>query len=137
MKDEYDFSQGGRGKFYSPDAEFVIPISLDPDVTELREAGGDFVGQAGSGEPMTNTTSEQTAERELRWKIDELADGVRLRISPRNRRSSIVAILLAPFFFGLGGLPFGHKGFRSLDRGDGRPYIFCRTLLADSRRGCS
>lgn len=26
MKDEYDFSQGERGKFYRPDAEFVIPV---------------------------------------------------------------------------------------------------------------
>ncbi len=26
MKDEYDFSQGERGKFYRPDAEFLMPI---------------------------------------------------------------------------------------------------------------
>jgi len=32
MKDEYDFSHGERGKFYSPDAEFVTPIYLEQDV---------------------------------------------------------------------------------------------------------
>ena len=29
MEDEYDFSQGERGKFYNPDGRFVIPIYLD------------------------------------------------------------------------------------------------------------
>ena len=32
MKDEYDFSRGERGKFYSPDAEFEVPIYLDPEI---------------------------------------------------------------------------------------------------------
>jgi hypothetical protein len=32
MKREYDFSQGERGKFYRPDAEFNLPIYLDKDV---------------------------------------------------------------------------------------------------------
>ncbi len=32
MKAEYDFAQGERGKFYDPDAEFSLPIYLDPDV---------------------------------------------------------------------------------------------------------
>lgn len=35
MKDEYDFSNGERGKFYRPDAEFVVPIYLDPDVASF------------------------------------------------------------------------------------------------------
>ena len=29
MKKQYDFSQGERGKFYSPDAEMNIPVYLD------------------------------------------------------------------------------------------------------------
>jgi hypothetical protein len=32
MKREYDFSKGGRGKFFRPDAELNIPVYLDPDV---------------------------------------------------------------------------------------------------------
>ncbi len=35
MKKEYDFSKGERGKFYRPDAEFNLPIYLDPDVAEF------------------------------------------------------------------------------------------------------
>ncbi len=35
MKAEYDFSKGERGRFYSPDAEFNIPIYLEPDVDEF------------------------------------------------------------------------------------------------------
>ena len=35
MKAEYDFSKGERGKFHRPNAEFNIPIYLDPDVDEF------------------------------------------------------------------------------------------------------
>jgi len=38
MRAEYDFSQGERGKFFHPDAEFSFPVYLEPDV-------GDFVSQ--------------------------------------------------------------------------------------------
>jgi len=31
MKQEYDFSQGTRGKFYNPDATFHIPVYLEQD----------------------------------------------------------------------------------------------------------
>jgi hypothetical protein len=38
MKKEYDFSNGVRGKFYSADAEFELPVYLQDDVmTFLRE----------------------------------------------------------------------------------------------------
>ena len=38
MKDEYDFSNAERGKFYRKDALLVPPILLDPDVlTYLAE----------------------------------------------------------------------------------------------------
>jgi hypothetical protein len=32
MKPNYDFSQGDRGKFYHPHAQFELPIYLDADV---------------------------------------------------------------------------------------------------------
>jgi hypothetical protein len=32
MKKEYDFSQGVRGKFFQPDAEFNLPIYLEPEI---------------------------------------------------------------------------------------------------------
>lgn len=35
MKEQYDFSQGVRGKFYHPDAELNIPIYLEPDVAKF------------------------------------------------------------------------------------------------------
>jgi hypothetical protein len=35
MKKEYDFSKGIRGKFYNADAEFNLPIYLDPEIAEF------------------------------------------------------------------------------------------------------
>ena len=32
MKDEYDFSKGVRGKFYTDDANFNLPIYLDSEL---------------------------------------------------------------------------------------------------------
>jgi hypothetical protein len=32
MKDEYDFSNAERGKFYRKDAALVPPVHLDPEV---------------------------------------------------------------------------------------------------------
>jgi hypothetical protein len=32
MKNEYDFSQGERGKFYDAEAQLDLPVYLDPDV---------------------------------------------------------------------------------------------------------
>jgi hypothetical protein len=32
MNDEYDFSEGERGRFYNPDAVFSFPVYLEPDV---------------------------------------------------------------------------------------------------------
>lgn len=34
MRTEYDFSQGVRGKFYAPDAQFHLPIYLEPDIQQ-------------------------------------------------------------------------------------------------------
>jgi len=35
MKKEYDFSEGERGKFYHANAEFYLPIYLDPKTTDF------------------------------------------------------------------------------------------------------
>jgi hypothetical protein len=35
MKEEYDFSKGERGKFYSPNAVYNFPVYLEPDVDEF------------------------------------------------------------------------------------------------------
>ena len=35
MKKEYDFSKGVRGKFYNADAEFKLPIYLEPEIDEF------------------------------------------------------------------------------------------------------
>lgn len=35
MKKEYDFSGGERGRFYSPEAEFNLPIYLEPEIAEF------------------------------------------------------------------------------------------------------
>ena len=37
MKAEYDFSRGERGKFYSAQAEFKLPIYLEADVSAMME----------------------------------------------------------------------------------------------------
>ncbi len=35
MKEEYDFSNGVRGKFYREDAEFQLPIYLEPEIEKF------------------------------------------------------------------------------------------------------
>ncbi|RLA75762.1 MAG: hypothetical protein DRG11_00475 [Epsilonproteobacteria bacterium] len=32
MKEQYDFSNGVRGKFYRQDAQFHLPVYLEPEV---------------------------------------------------------------------------------------------------------
>jgi hypothetical protein len=44
MKDYYDFSKGVRGKFYSPDAVFKLPIYLDESVQSYLTAKADAKG---------------------------------------------------------------------------------------------
>ncbi len=41
MKQEYDFSHAERGKFYHPDAEFHIPVYLEPDIAEFLQQVAD------------------------------------------------------------------------------------------------
>jgi hypothetical protein len=38
MKDEYDFSNAERGKFFRPDADLRLPIHLDAEVMKYVEA---------------------------------------------------------------------------------------------------
>ena len=38
MKKEYDFSKGERGKFYNKDAQFNIPIYLEPETWSFVQA---------------------------------------------------------------------------------------------------
>ncbi len=40
MKDEYDFSNAERGKFYRPDAQLIPPVHLDPEVLSYLAARG-------------------------------------------------------------------------------------------------
>lgn len=35
MKDEYDFSNAQRGKFYKLDLRLIPPVRLDPQVLDL------------------------------------------------------------------------------------------------------
>ena len=35
MKDEYDFSNAQRGKFYKPNLRLIPPVRLDPDVLDF------------------------------------------------------------------------------------------------------
>jgi predicted HicB family RNase H-like nuclease len=38
MQDEYDFSQGERGKFYRKDAEIQLPVYLEAEVFRYLQA---------------------------------------------------------------------------------------------------
>jgi hypothetical protein len=44
MKDHYDFSKGVRGKFYSKDAVFKLPVYLDEGVQDYLAAKADAKG---------------------------------------------------------------------------------------------
>jgi hypothetical protein len=44
MKDEYDFSNGERGRFFRPDATLVPPVHLDPDVLTFLSARAEARG---------------------------------------------------------------------------------------------
>ena len=37
MKKQYDFSKGKRGKFFNADAQFNLPVYLEPDVRQFVE----------------------------------------------------------------------------------------------------
>ena len=35
MKQEYDFSKGERGKFYNKNADFHLPVYLEPEIEKF------------------------------------------------------------------------------------------------------
>jgi hypothetical protein len=37
MRDEYDFSEGEPGKFYTPDSSLNLPVYLDDDVCSVLQ----------------------------------------------------------------------------------------------------
>jgi hypothetical protein len=62
MKESYDFSQGQRGKFHHPDAEFELPIDLPADESNesilagLRQSLQEL--KDGKGIPFANLWDE-------------------------------------------------------------------------------
>jgi hypothetical protein len=44
MKDEYDFSNAQRGRFYRPGAALVPPVHLDPEVLAFLTARAEARG---------------------------------------------------------------------------------------------
>jgi hypothetical protein len=44
MKESYDFSKAERGKFYHPEAEFVLPIYLENDLVAALQKIADAQG---------------------------------------------------------------------------------------------
>jgi hypothetical protein len=44
MKSHYDFSKAERGKFYSADAEFRLPVYLDKNVEQYLASRADAKG---------------------------------------------------------------------------------------------
>lgn len=46
MREEYDFSKGQRGKFYSSDAQFNLPVYLEADVLDYFAAKAKAKGVA-------------------------------------------------------------------------------------------
>lgn len=46
MKHRYDFSRGGRGKFYQPGAVFRLPVYLDKQVERYLAARADAQGSS-------------------------------------------------------------------------------------------
>lgn len=44
MKDEYDFSNAERGKFYRPGAQLIPPVHLDPEILDYLSARAEARG---------------------------------------------------------------------------------------------
>lgn len=45
MKDEYDFSQGERGKFFKPNAQLNLPVYLDEEVSNYLRKQAEAKGK--------------------------------------------------------------------------------------------
>lgn len=46
MKDEYDFSDAERGKFYRRDAQLIPPVHLDPEILTYLAARAEARGMS-------------------------------------------------------------------------------------------
>ena len=44
MKDEYDFSNAERGKFYRPNLRLIPPVRLEPEVLDFLAARAEACG---------------------------------------------------------------------------------------------
>jgi hypothetical protein len=44
MKDEFDFSNAERGKFYRPGAQLIPPVHLDPEILSYLAARAEARG---------------------------------------------------------------------------------------------
>ncbi|TXS95395.1 hypothetical protein FV139_05780 [Parahaliea maris] len=44
MRDEYDFSKGQRGKFYTAEQQHLVPLYLEPDVLDYFSARAKAAG---------------------------------------------------------------------------------------------
>ena len=66
MRDEYDFSNAERGKFYRRDAQLIPPVHLDPEVLSYLAARAEARG-----------TSLSTLVNDLLRKDIELIEAVK------------------------------------------------------------
>ncbi len=46
MKNEYDFSNAERGKFYRPDAQLIPPVHIDPEILSYLSARADALDKS-------------------------------------------------------------------------------------------
>jgi len=61
MKDEYDFSNAERGKFFRRDAQLIPPVHLDPEVLSYLAARAEARGT--SLDDLVNELLKKDIER--------------------------------------------------------------------------
>jgi uncharacterized DUF497 family protein len=61
MRDEYDFSNAERGRFYRPDAELIPPVHLEPEVLAFLKARA--VARGVSLDALVNELLKKDIER--------------------------------------------------------------------------
>lgn len=64
MKDEYDFSNAERGKFYRPNLRLIPPLRIEPEIL-------DFLGEHAQAH---GTTVNQLVNQLLRKDIQSIQD---------------------------------------------------------------
>ena len=67
MKDEYDFSNAERGKFYRPNLRLIPPLRIDPEILDFlaahAQANGTTVNQLVNQLLRKNIQSIQATEK--------------------------------------------------------------------------